>query len=204
MEGGPEGVWISADRAKRGNLLVTTRSPPPPRRALAALHRPGCVSLSAAPREAVCLGCDGLPLQASRALSIGRSLRPTWWRVLEVLLASIGRHVKQATDIRECFGAARVSRVGVEHIVAEAEEYAKAMLFTLRGTGSVPCFQLSLGLIIVFDGRHLLIVRHVKVIVEITAKRGKPRQAPTHFRLVGFQLGVRSARHEHESRVALV
>src|SRR6185312_9186541 len=31
MEGGPEGVWISADRAKRGNLLVTTRSPPPPR-----------------------------------------------------------------------------------------------------------------------------------------------------------------------------
>jgi hypothetical protein len=75
----------------------------------------------------------------------------------------------------------------VEHIVAEAEEYAKAMLFTLGGTGSVPCFQLSLGLIVVFDGRHLLIVRHVKVIVEITAKRGKPRQAPAYFRLVGFQ-----------------
>jgi hypothetical protein len=27
MDGGPEGVWISAGKAKRGNSIVTTRSP---------------------------------------------------------------------------------------------------------------------------------------------------------------------------------
>src|ERR1700704_44749 len=48
--------------------------------------------------------------RTSRDLTIGRSLRPTRWRLLEVLLAPIGCHVKQAAGVRECFGPARVDR----------------------------------------------------------------------------------------------
>jgi hypothetical protein len=44
MDGGPEGVWISAGKAKRGNSIVTTKSPSFPRRNFAG-RRGACVSL---------------------------------------------------------------------------------------------------------------------------------------------------------------
>jgi hypothetical protein len=54
MDGGPEGVWISADKAKRRNSIVTTRSPSFPRRDFAAdgriVYRSVRASLPAASR----------------------------------------------------------------------------------------------------------------------------------------------------------
>jgi hypothetical protein len=54
MDGGPEGVWISADKAKRRNSIVTTRSPSFLRRNFAAdgriVYRSVRASLPAASR----------------------------------------------------------------------------------------------------------------------------------------------------------
>jgi hypothetical protein len=48
MDGGPEGIWISAGKAKRGNSIVTTRSPSFPRPNFAG-RRGACVSFGCAP-----------------------------------------------------------------------------------------------------------------------------------------------------------
>src|SRR4051812_1753120 len=80
-----------------------------------------------------------LSLQTSLGLSVGRPLRPTGGWVLKVLLAPIGCRVKEVAGVRECFGATRIDRVGVEHIVVEDEENAEAVLLTLHCVGAVPC-----------------------------------------------------------------
>src|SRR6266478_4674750 len=86
------------------------------------------------------------------------------------------------------------NRVGVKHIVVEDEENAEAVLLTLHCVGAIPCLQLGLVSIIVFDRRDLLVVRHVKVVVEIPAKRRKPRDTPSLLRFVGLELGEWGAR----------
>src|SRR4029434_5893527 len=46
--------------------------------------------------------------------------------------------------------------------------------------------------------------RHVKVVVEVAAKRREPANAPSLFRLVRLEHGQRSPGHQHERRVALL
>jgi len=53
------------------------------------------------------------------------------------------------------------------------------------------CRHLSLVPIVVVGRRNLRVKRHMKVIVEIAGKRGKPRNAPFLFRFVGVELGQR-------------
>ncbi len=67
--------------------------------------------------------CDDFP-----GLSIGRLLRPARRGVLKILLPAVGRHIEQRPAIRERFGAARVSRIGVKDVIADAEENAQAVL----------------------------------------------------------------------------
>src|SRR5580700_3065723 len=104
------------------------------------------------------------------ALTIGRLLRPTWRRVLKILLPPVRRHIEQSAGVRERFGAACVDRIGVEDLVAKAEENTEPMLLPLDCIGAVLCFQLGLVSIIVFDRRDLLVVGGVKVVVEVAAK----------------------------------
>ena len=61
---------------------------------------------------------------ATPDLSVGRLLRPAGRRILKILLPPIGRHVEQRAGIRQRLGAARVGRIGVEDLVADAEESA--------------------------------------------------------------------------------
>src|SRR5260221_8576328 len=129
------------------------------------------------------------------AYPLGRLLRPTGGRVLEVLLPPIGCRVEETVGVRERFGPARVGRVRVENVVIEAGEDAQPMLLTLD-RDFVP--------IVVFDGRDLRVKRHVKIVVEIAAKRRKPRDAPSLLRLIGLELGQRGARNHHERCVAVI
>src|SRR5271154_2182224 len=125
------------------------------------------------------------------ALTVGRLLRPAGRRVLKILLPPVRRHIEQRAGVRERFGAARVDRIGVKNLVAKAEENTEPVLLALDCIGAVLCFQLGLVSIIVFDRRNLLVVGGMKVVVEVAAKRGKPRETPSLLRLVGIELGQR-------------
>lgn len=73
--------------------------------------------------------------------------------------------------------------VGVEHIVCEPEEHAESMRLAHYGIGSISSLELNFASIVVFDGRHLLVIRHVKVVIEFAAERGDPSKLPTLFAL---------------------
>ena len=103
-------------------------------------------------------------------LPISRPLRPAWRRILKILLPAVGRHVEQRAGIRQCFGAARIGRIGVKHLIADAEEDAEPVLFAGQGVGDIVRFQLRLVAIVVFDRRDLLVVRDMKVVIEVAAK----------------------------------
>lgn len=131
-------------------------------------------------------------------------MRPARRRVLKILLPPVGRHVEQRTGIGEGFGAARVGRIGVKDLVADAEENTEAVLFSHNNVGDLVGFQLGLVSIIVFDRRNLLVVGDVKVVIEVAAERGNPREAPSLSLLVGLELGKRRAGHHDERGVAFV
>jgi hypothetical protein len=57
----------------------------------------------------------------------------------------------------------------MENVLVEAEENAQSML-TNRCVGGLPCLHLGLVPIVVFDRRNLLVVRDVKVVIEVAAK----------------------------------
>ena len=62
-----------------------------------------------------------------RILPIRRLLRPSGWRVFPILLPAVRRRVEEAVGVGEPFRAAGVGRVGVEHLVVDAEEDAQTM-----------------------------------------------------------------------------
>ena len=104
----------------------------PPHDELTALELEPCMawasstcSTSKAARKG-CRGYCGYPKldYATPGLSVGRLLRPARRRILKILLPPIGRHVEQRAGIRQRLGAARVGRIGVEDLVADAEESA--------------------------------------------------------------------------------
>jgi hypothetical protein len=58
----------------------------------------------------------------------------------------------------------------MENVVVEAEENAQAMLLAICCIGHFPCLHLGLVPIVVFDRSDLLVVRDVKVVIEVAAK----------------------------------
>src|SRR5947209_8682231 len=62
-------------------------------------------------------------------LSVGRALGPSSGRVFPILLTSVGRDIKQAIGVGQPFNAAGKGGVGMEYLVADAEEDADAMAF---------------------------------------------------------------------------
>jgi hypothetical protein len=67
----------------------------------------------------------------------------------------------------------------VKEIVADAEENAQAVFFARNRVRNLGRFQLGLVAIVVFDRRDLLVIGDVKVVVEVAAERGEPRNAPS-------------------------
>src|SRR3954469_1812579 len=112
------------------------------------------------------------------ASAVGRPLWPAGGRILEILLASIGRSIEEAVCISHAFDAARISRIRMKNIRLQAEENTQPVTLAFHGVGTVPCLQLGFAAIVIFDGCDLLIERDVKVVVEIVAERREPRQAP--------------------------
>src|ERR1700730_1258306 len=170
-------------------LLPVTRSawrPRPPRsRARCSSFPTDTHPLPALPKRRTALTPSVRRLRTVRGL-----LRPTGGRLLKVLLPPVGGHVEEAVGVCDRFSAARVRRVRVKHLAFELKEDAEAVLLTLHQDGmALRGRHLILVSIVVFGGRDLRVKRDVKVVVEIVAKRGKPRDAPLLFPLIGVELG---------------
>src|SRR5205823_5888469 len=80
-------------------------------------------------------------------------LRPAGGRIFKILLASPRRDVEQRAGVGQRFGTARVTRPGVEDVIAELEEHAQPMLLAGDGVGHLGRFEFGLVAIIVFDRR---------------------------------------------------
>src|SRR5262249_2318117 len=130
-------------------------------------------------------------------------LRPTGWRILKILLAAVRRCIEQRTRIAVGLGAAGVGRIGVEHLVAQCEEYAQPVLLAEQVVRAVVRFVLRLAAIIVFRWPDLRVVGHLEIIVELGAERRIPWHIPSPLPPVGIELCERGARYQRESRVAL-
>src|SRR5215211_5930674 len=83
-------------------------------------------------------------------LAVCRPLRPAGRRILEVLLASIGRTIEEAVCIGHAFDAARVGRIRVENVMLNAKENTEPVGLTLHGVGAVSRLQFGLAAVVVF------------------------------------------------------
>src|SRR5260221_6198498 len=129
-------------------------------------------------------------------------------RLLPVLLATERGLVEEVVGAARRLRAARERRVGVEHVVADAEEATLPGLLA-RFTGHeesrlAALFVLGLRPVVVFDRRDRLVERDVEVVVEVAAERRIPGERPTPLGLVDLDLGQGRPRPDRERRVACV
>ena len=92
----------------------------------------------------------------------------------------------------------------MKDMLADAEENAEAVLFACDCIGDIVGFEVRLVAVIVFDRRNLLVIGDVKIVVELAAERGNPRERPSLPFLVSLELAERRAGHHHEGGVAFI
>jgi hypothetical protein len=123
--------------------------------------------------------------------------------------------VKNSLRLLAAFAMAAACGVAVEYVFGSRspadrleEQFRiryQALLLTLHKDGvAFRCRHLRLVSIVVFGGRDLRIKRHVKIVIEIAAKRGNPRDAPSFLRFIGVELGQRCPGNHDERRVAVL
>src|SRR6185295_7517950 len=83
------------------------------------------------------------------------------------------------------------------------EEDAEPVRLSPRCGATLPCLHLGLVSVVVLERGNLLVVADVKVVVEVAAERGHPRQGPALLRPIGLKFGQRGTGDEHKTRVAL-
>src|SRR5262245_38097817 len=112
--------------------------------------------LAVAPAARAPLVCQQTPVSlhqpqatvaACAVSSVCRMLRPTGRRIFELFLAAIWRCIEQHARIAVMLGAARVRRIGVQHVVAEPEEDAQSVLLAEEIVRTVVRFILGLAAI---------------------------------------------------------
>jgi hypothetical protein len=91
----------------------------------------------------------------------------------------------------------------MKHVVLETEEDAETVRLAPRRHATLPCLHLGFVSIVVLERGNRLVVADVKVVVEVAAKRGHPRQGPALLRLIGLKFGQRGTGDERKARVAL-
>src|SRR5665213_195181 len=146
-------------------------------------------------------GCGRRVWSLSWRSSVSGLLREACGRIFELLLASVRREIEQAEGVREAFGATGEGGVGVEDVIADAEEGADGMFFAGNGAWLVDFRRAA---VVVFARCHRIVERGVEVVVEVATERRYPILLPAMLGLVGEELLQWPAAHHHKMGVAFI